>query len=231
MSRGQSKRKSSNFTQPGYHLRATGSGGGGDRLYQQSLALYEAIGNVQGKAATLANMAYLAGQQGDISRQLSLNLQAAQALAQARAYANLFTVLTNLGLSETNVAQSYLAQALWLGLRIQTPLPDLINLLRFFINQVPQGDEMEALLATTALFFCQARGEGHPQLNDLQTTSIDLLAAAAAAQGAQLESLEALSQWREQQQLNDAAVFLPRLIQRLEAMVGDQWLFDPDQVG
>lgn len=28
-------------------------------------------------------------------------------------------------------------------------------------------------------------------------------------------------------QLNDSQVFLPQLSQRLEAIVGDQWLFDP----
>ncbi|NJL19853.1 MAG: tetratricopeptide repeat protein, partial [Leptolyngbyaceae cyanobacterium SM1_3_5] len=200
-------------------------------LYQQSLDLKESIGNVQGKAATLNNLSHLAFQAGNTAKALDVLRQSAQALGQARSFADLFTVLSNLSVADQENAIPYLAQALWLGLRIQTPLPDLVNLLRFFFNQVPQGDELEALLATTALFVCGARGEGHPQLNDLQTTSIKLLAMAAAAQGIQLESMEALSQWREQQQLNDPAVFLPRLIQRLETMVGDQWVFDPGQVG
>ncbi|MBE9139960.1 hypothetical protein IQ254_22650 [Nodosilinea sp. LEGE 07088] len=51
-----------------------------------------------------------------------------------------------------------------------------------------------------------------------------LLAAAASAQGIETQALGA---WFTQQQLNDPKVFLPQLSQRLEAMVGDQWLFDP----
>ena len=66
-------------------------------MWNQSLELIERIGNVQGKAATLANMAYMAGETGDKARQLTLNLQAAQALGQVRAYVDLVTVLGNLG--------------------------------------------------------------------------------------------------------------------------------------
>lgn len=35
------------------------------QLWNQSLELCERIGDVQGKAATLANMAYIAGETGD----------------------------------------------------------------------------------------------------------------------------------------------------------------------
>jgi tetratricopeptide (TPR) repeat protein len=58
-------------------------------LYTESLQLDETIGDVQGKAATLANMAFLAGEAGDKARQLELNIQAAQTLAQAKAYIDL----------------------------------------------------------------------------------------------------------------------------------------------
>lgn len=196
------------------------------QLWQDSLELTERINDVQGKAVTLANMAYVAGESGDKTRQLELNLQSAQALASARAYLDLFTVLTDLGVTAETDSQVYLAQALWLGLRITSPLVDLVNLLRFFFNQVPQGDEMEALLATTALFFCQMRGEGHPQIEELRNTSLTLLATAAAAQGITCENLEELANWMAQQQLNDPQLFIPRLNQQLEAMVGDRWLFD-----
>jgi len=196
-------------------------------LYQQSLDLKEAIGDVRGKAATLAQMASLAGEQGDTPRQFELNVQAAQALAQVRAYTDLFTVLGNLGVTASEHPQRYLAQALWLGLRIQTSLTALITLLRSFYNQVPQGDAMEVLLATTAFYFCQLRGEGHPQIEELQNTSLNLLANAATSQGATIDSLEALGNWMQQQQLNDPEVFLPALQQHLIALIGDGWLFDP----
>ncbi len=91
-------------------------------LWQQSLEIYERIGNIQGKAATLANMGANAYKQGDIQRAAELLQQSAQALGQVRAYTDLVTALSNLGgITETgNLA--YFAQALWLCLRIQSPL-------------------------------------------------------------------------------------------------------------
>jgi hypothetical protein len=198
-------------------------------LWQQSLELKEQIGDVQGKATTLNNMAYMAGKTGDQPQQLSLNLQAAEAFASARAYVDLCTVLTNLGLSAPENPEAYLAQAIWLGLQIQVPLADLVGCLRVMYNQVPKGDPMEALLATTAFCYCQIRGEGHPQLEELRTTSLKMLEGAAVAQGVEIETIEALSDWMAQQQLNDPEIFLPQLNQRLEAMVADRWLFDPKE--
>ncbi|MBP5973427.1 tetratricopeptide repeat protein [Brasilonema sp. CT11] len=206
-------------------------------LWQQSLELYEQIGDVAGKAATLANLAYWAGETGEKARQLDLNLQAASAFAQVRAYGDLVTVLNNLGLTADEInGLVYLAQAIWLTLRIQAPLANTITLIRALYDAVPQGDELEALLGTTALFFCNLRGEGHPQLEELQELSFEMLSDAAVAQG--IETQEAFDTWFVQQRLNDREYFLPRLIQRLEEIVGvypersrrDGWLFDRSQV-
>jgi tetratricopeptide (TPR) repeat protein len=198
-------------------------------LWEQSLAIKEQIGDVQGKAITLNNMASVAGKTGDRARQLDLNLQAAAALAQSRAYLDLVTVLGNLGVADETNSLVYLAQALWLSLRIQAPLPDTIYIIRALFNGVPQGDELEALLSATALFFCNQRGEGHPQLAELQQLSIKLRSIAASNQG--VETSEAFPTWVVQQRLNEPEYFLPRLNQRLEGLVGDRWLFDITQVG
>jgi tetratricopeptide (TPR) repeat protein len=198
-------------------------------LWEQSLAIKEQIGDVKGKAATLNNMASVAGKTGDRARELDLYLQAAAALAQSRAYLDLVTVLGNLGLTDETNSLVYLAQALWLSLRIQTPLPDTIYITRAVFNRVPQGDELEALLGATALFFCNQRGEGHPQLAELQQLSIKLISIAASNQG--VETPEALQTWFVQQRLNEPEYFLPQLNQRLEGLVGDRWLFDITQVG
>ncbi|MEH1852981.1 MAG: hypothetical protein V7L11_15235 [Nostoc sp.] len=95
-------------------------------------------------------------------------------------------------------------------------------------NKVPQGDELEALLGATAIFFCSRRGEGHPQLEELQEDSFKIILGAASAQG--IETQEAFDTWFVQQRLNDPDYFLPRLNQRLEEIVGDGWLFERSQV-
>jgi len=192
-------------------------------LWQQSLEIKERIGDVKGKATTLANMAHWAGETGDRPRQLELNVRSAQALGQVRAYGDLVTVLSNLGASAEDNRLAYLAQATWLSLKIKTSLAAHITLIAGFFNAVPQGDELEALLATTAYFLCLQRGANHPQLTQLQERSAQMLMAAANAQGI---APEAVADWMAQQQLNDPAAFSPRLNQRLEALVGTGWLFD-----
>ena len=52
-----------------------------------------------------------------------------------------------------------------------------------------------------------------------------MLSGAAVAQG--ITTPEAFESWFAQQQLNDPAIFLPQLNQRLEAMIGNDWAFDP----
>ena len=90
---------------------------------------------------------------------------------------------------------------------------------------MPQGDELEALLAAFALFLCAQRGQGHPQLAQLQERASKMISAAAGAQG--ITTQDAFDAWFTQQQLNDSAVFLPRLSQRLEVLIDNQWAFDP----
>ena len=197
-------------------------------LWKQLLEIQQQIRDVKGEGTTLSNIAFLAGKTGDKDRQLELNLQAALTLAQVRAYDDLVTVLSNLGLADESNDLVYLAQALWLTLRIQAPLPYTIKLICALYNRVPQGDELEALLGTTAMFFCNHRGEGHPQLEELQNVSFKMISGAASTQG--IKTQEAFDAWFVQQRLNDPEYFFPRLNQRLEEIVGDGWLFDPSQV-
>jgi tetratricopeptide (TPR) repeat protein len=197
-------------------------------LWEQSLEISEQIGDVKGKAATLNNMALVFAQQGDIPKAIALYEQVVSTFAQISAYSNLVTVLSNLDLTDESKGLVYLAQAIWLTLRIQAPLGQTIQLIRVLYNKVPQGDELEAVLGATAMFFCKLRGEGHPQLEELQEDSLKIISGAANAQG--IETQEAFDTWFTQQRLNDPEYFLPRLNQRLEEIVGDGWLFDPNQV-
>jgi tetratricopeptide (TPR) repeat protein len=197
-------------------------------LWEQDLEISEQIGDVKGKAATLNNMAQVFAHQGDIPKAIALYGQVATTLGQIRAYGDLVTVLSNLGLTDESNGLVYLAQAMWLTLRIQAPLVSTINRIRVLYNRVPEGDELEAVLGATAMFFCNYRGEGHPQLEELQESSWKMIAGAAGRQG--IETQEAFDIWYVQQRLNDSEYFLPRLNQRLEEIVGDGWVFDPSQV-
>ncbi|MGF2012047.1 CHAT domain-containing protein [Nostoc sp. DedVER01b] len=197
-------------------------------LWEQNLEISEQIGDVKLKATTLNNMAQVIAQQGDIPKAIALYEQVVSTLAQISAYGNLVTALSNLSLTDESNGLVYLAQAVWLTLRIQAPLGQTIRLIRGLYNRVRQGDELKAVLGATARFFCNYRGEGHPQLEELQEHSFKMIAGAANAQG--IETQEAFGAWFTQQKLNDPEYFLPRLKQRLEEIVGDGWLFDRSQV-
>ena len=191
-------------------------------LFNQSLEIKESINDVGGKAATLNNLANLAYQTGDIPKVIELLQQAAQALAEIRAYIDLHKVLYNLGVADESKGIIYLAQAVWLCLRVEIPLINAVDTLETMYNLVPKGDEMEALLGATAVYLCQVRGREHPQLEELQQRSLKILAGAAVVQG--IETQEGFDSWIVQEGLNDAEYFIPRLVERLEVIVGDGWL-------
>ncbi|MDF5733855.1 MAG: hypothetical protein PUP92_39265 [Rhizonema sp. PD38] len=191
--------------------------------YQQALNLCPEEELIS-KASTLNNMALQFAHQGDISRALALWEAVVAALGQIRAYRDLVIVLGNLGLADERNRLVYLAQAMWLTLRIQAPLADTIYLIRALYDAVPEGDELEALVGTTAIFFCNYQGKGYPQLEKFWDMSWKMLAGAAGRQG--IETKEAFDAWFVQQRLNDPEYFLPRLRQSLEEIVGEGWLFD-----
>ena len=197
-------------------------------LYQESLALKETIGDVQGKSATLANIAYLVGEQGDTEQQFQLYRQAAQGLSQIGAWPDLVTVLGNLFGCVPNQKERYLAQAVWLGLFVQLSLNNWITYLNTLFNTVPQGDDLEPLLAATACLYCARAGSEHPQQAQLQELSLKMLAGAAGLRG--IETEVGLQTWMQQEKLNEPDSFLPRLNEKLITLIGDSWLFDPQRV-
>lgn len=197
-------------------------------LWHESLKISQSIGDVISQAEILTNLAYIAGKTGDKDRQLDLNLQALQLFVKIRAYRHLVTVITNLGEADESKGLIYFAQATWLCLNIQVPLPNTMTIFAHLYQALPQGNELQALLTTTTLFLCNQLDEDHPLFKELQILGGRMIIALAEAQG--IDRQEANTAWFRQQRLNDPEYFLPRLNQRLEEIVGDRWLFDRSQV-
>ncbi|MEH2004386.1 CHAT domain-containing protein [Nostoc sp.] len=196
-------------------------------LWQKSLKISQSIGDVISQAEILTNLAYIAGKTGDKDRQLDLNLQALQLFVKIRAYRHLVTVITNLGEADESKGLIYFAQATWLCLNIQVPLPDKMRIFAHLYQALPQGNELQALLTATTLFLCGQLDEDHPLFKELQILRGRMIITLTEAQG--IETQEAFGNWFTQQRLNDPEYFLPRLNQRLKEIVGDGWLFDRSQ--
>lgn len=193
-------------------------------LWQESLELVEQIGHMYGKAVVLANMAWIAGKQGDIARERELNLQAARALATVRAWLDLVTVLSNLGLSEGPDAVAFLAQAFWLCAHVQAPVQDVVHLSAAFVKSLGPGVDVAPLVAAYAVFIVETRGENHPKKEELTRLARGMLAACAEARGVPPEGFP---KWLEAERLDDTEALVPALTQALEGLVGEhEWLFD-----
>ena len=194
------------------------------QLWQQSLEIQERICDVHGKASTLANMAWAAHQSGDNARRDELYQHAARALGSARAYIDLSRVLVNLGDSAQQGRQIFAAQAAWLVVKVQVPADRSLWALGQLFNLVPQADLLEPLLAAAAMILIDTRGANHPQREKLREQAARLLAIAAVNAG--IESEETFQQWYAENRLADSSHVFPRLLERLEQLIGDRWLFD-----
>jgi hypothetical protein len=180
-------------------------------------------------AATLANMAWAAGEQGDRNRERELYLQAAAALASVRAWIDLLTVLGNLGADESLDTVRFLAQAFWLAARVETPIEETVSLAAALLKRVGPAAEAGSLIATTACFLAQTRGANHPKHEELQRHGFAMFAACAQERNVAPEKFQ---DWAVAQGLNDPNRFLPALSAALEQLVGlDGWLFDRALVG
>jgi tetratricopeptide (TPR) repeat protein len=195
------------------------------RLWQGSLELTEKFGNAYGKAKTLANLAWAAGTSGDAKEERRLNLEAAQAFVEVRAWPDLIGVLWNLSTSNGEDTIACLAQALWLASRIGVSLEMSIKLAAELLRHLGPTNELASLLAAGAMSFVNTRGENHPERELYKQIALGMLSICTQARG--IETQEALDEWVEREGLLDPERFVPQLDAALVAMVGDgEWLFD-----
>jgi tetratricopeptide (TPR) repeat protein len=191
-------------------------------LSQQSNKIYGKIKNLEGEAASLHQMALIAAQQGDLDRSRELFLQTVEVLESIGNYSDLIITFSNLGIRDETNGFRYLAQSLWLTLHCSTNLEDAIYLIVAIYKKVPSGDSLEALLGATACYLCHTRS--HPELEQLVKLSNKMIIHAAKQQG--IETQADCDNWKSTNRLDDPDYFLPELLTRLEAIVGDGWLFD-----
>jgi tetratricopeptide (TPR) repeat protein len=211
------------IAQQGDHTRAL-------EMLQQSLKLREQIGDVHGKALALGQMAWLAWEQGDTNEARRLYLDAAKLLASVRAWIDLVAPLSDLGALDSEDGLVFLAQALWLALRVRVPVKESIMLTIGILMNVGVEADISPLLGAVAVFFAGNRGRLHPERMDLQRIGVKMLIDCAAAR--KIKEPSQFDQWMVNDGLSDQQLYLPALSSALESMVGEgEWLFDRQLVG
>jgi tetratricopeptide (TPR) repeat protein len=189
---------------------------------EQSIGILKEIGDRQGEAASLAQMAAIAYQQGDVALKRELSLQAVAIISMIGDYGGLIITLRNLGTNDEPTALGYLAQSLWLTIKLLPNLKSAITLIELIYQKVPAGDRIESLLGATAIYLCH--NYQHPELEKLTELSSNIIGHAAQQQG--IETQADYDNWKTKNRLNDPDYFLPELLKELTAIVGDNWLFD-----
>lgn len=191
-------------------------------LSEQSIEIQREVGDRQGEAASLHQMAAIAYQQGDAALEKELYLRTAVLFNAIGDYGNLIITLANLGTNDEPDAIGYLAQSLWLTLKLPTNLQRAITLISYVYRKIPTGDPLKSLLGAAAIHLCQYYK--HPELDQIIELSGGIILHAAEQQG--ITTQADYNNWIIQNRLNDPDYFLPLLISRLESIVGDSWLFD-----
>jgi tetratricopeptide (TPR) repeat protein len=191
-------------------------------LLEESLELKEKIDDVRGKAATLASIAWIENQERP-AKARKLYLEAARLLASAHAWSDLIQVLRNLGAFDEEGAKAFLAQALWLSVRVDVSADAAISIGEELFKKVNVKSKAAPLIAAAAFFIAASVGEGYFQKGTLQKAAGDMITACIEARGI---AQNRFASWFESEGLDDPGKFLPSLDKALEKIVGDEWLFD-----
>ena len=171
-------------------------------LYGQSLAIKEQIGNVRGKAATLANLAGLLHQSGDVAGATAHLKQAALILAAMQAWPDLLVVLDNLAIVDAAKRLLWTVQAAWLVLALRRLDSQSLRIIANLFHRLPSADRLELPVSAIHLYFARQEAESEEAVD----ASLQLFAVAAENHSL---SEEAAIQWLREK-LDNPVISDPR---------------------
>ena len=129
-------------------------------------------------------------------------------------------------LSDQPLSLAALGQGIWLA--VTYPIdPELsAALLQHVVDETPPEADGAAVAAITAHYLADLRAR-EPQREHLLIFTNQLLATVARRHSG-VESQQDFGKWIEDMELNDPALFLPRLRNVVDVLVQDDWWFDRD---
>jgi hypothetical protein len=134
-------------------------------------------------------------------------------------------VLYQAGLEDSMAA---LGMGVWLAVTFPVDPELTVAMLIHVVDETPDDSDDAALAAITARYVVDLRAEedSHENLCFLA----DNLIAMVAKRHSNVEDQAAMNRWLDQLELRDPQVFLPRLAQVVNRLVGDGWWFDRDEL-
>jgi hypothetical protein len=119
-----------------------------------------------------------------------------------------------------------LGHGIWLAVTYPVDPELSVALLQRVVEETPPDADGAAVAAVTAYYLVDLRARD-PQRDHLLLYANQVLATVARRHSA-VDGQESFNKWIEDMELNDPALFLPRLRNVVDVLVQDDWWFDRD---
>ena len=133
-------------------------------------------------------------------------------------------------LYQTEQADSIAALGMGVWLAVSFPVdPELtLAMLLHIVDETPNNSDGAALAAVAARYVIDLRAD--EELHASQAFLADNLIARVAERHSNVRDQASLNKWMDRLELRDPQVFLPRLSQVVDVIVGESWWFDRDEL-
>lgn len=127
-------------------------------------------------------------------------------------------------LSEQALSLAALGQGIWLAVTYPVDPELSVAMLQHVVDETPPEADGAAVAAVAAHYLADLRAE-QPQRDQLLIYTNQVLAT-VARRHSDIEGQQAFDRWLVEMELNDPALFLPRLRNVVDVLVQDDWWFD-----
>jgi len=121
-----------------------------------------------------------------------------------------------------------LGMGIWLAVTFPVDPELTVAMLIHLVDETPDASDGAAVAAITARYVVDLRADDDK--HESQCFLVDNLIAMVAKRHSNVQDQNAMNSWLDRLELRDPAVFLPRMAMVVNAIVGDKWWFDRDEL-
>ena len=130
--------------------------------------------------------------------------------------------------TEQDDAIAALGMGVWLAVSFPVDPELTLAMLLHIVDETPNNSDGAALAAVAARYVIDLRAD--EESHESQSFLANNLIAMVAERHSNVRDQKALNAWMDRLELRDPQVFLPRLGQVVDVMVGDEWWFERDEL-
>jgi hypothetical protein len=119
-----------------------------------------------------------------------------------------------------------LGMGIWLAVTFPVDPELTVAMLIHVVDETPDNSDGAALAAITARYVVDLRADD--DRHESQSFLVDNLISMVAKRHSNVQDQAAMDKWLRRLELRDPQVFLPRMAEVVDAIVGDKWWFDRD---